>query len=577
MPSLARLALLWLLAGSLLACNLAISEGQAGPGATATLAALPSPSPTPDHLQQQVEALLASLSLRDRVGQLFLLGYFDASPTLDIYAMARLGRPGGVVLFAHNVGDPATTAGVINRLQETAVGTVGVPLLIAADQEGGIVSRLNQGFTPWPNMMALAATGDLSLAERVGRAMAEEMRAVGVNMNLAPVVDVLSNPYNTVISVRSFGGVPGVVSAFGQAVLRGLHAGGVIGTAKHFPGHGGTLEDSHFELPTDPRPREELAQSIAPFAAMVQAGVDVVMTAHVVYPALSGDGLAATFSPAIVGDLLRGQLGFEGVILSDALSMGAVLGDYTLNEAVERAIRAGVDMVTFGRGVTPEQQLAAIDHIVALVQAGALDEARINESARRILALKARYGLLAWSPIDPAGVSFDLEGHQALSYEVAANAVTLLRDRGGLLPLDPAGRVTVVYPMEVDSAPAAFQTYDPDVNLIGISLQPTQADWDGALAAAAGGGTVVLLTLDAAHYSGQGDLARALPAERTVTVALRSPFDLLAYPAINTHLLTYASNGHALYALARVLYGQAGAPGLLPVDIPGLAQHGFSG
>lgn len=513
---------------------------------------------------QRVEDLLRSMTLREKVGQMFLLGYFDASPTLSIYQMVEQGKPGGVVLFAHNVGDPQQTAVVVNDLQAEST----VPLLIAADQEGGIVTRLRDGFTLWPNMLAVGAARDEELAARVGAAMGDEMAAVGVNMALAPVADPLVNIHNGVIGVRSFGSVPELVGRYAGAIMDGFHAGGVIATAKHFPGHGGTLEDSHLQLPTDTRAYEDLTHDLAGFQALIDGGVDVMMTAHVVYPALSEDGLAATFSPAIVTRLLRDELGFEGVVLTDALSMGAVLQDFSLDEAVRRAIIAGVDMVTFGRGVTPEQQLAALAHIVAQVETGVIAEERVDESVRRILGLKERYSILDAVALDPAAVTFDLAAHQNLSYEVAAFALTETRDRERLLPLDLAERVTVVYPLDASGTARAFTAYDPDANLIGISRNVTQADWNGVLAAAEAGGPVVVLTLDAVTNDSLAALVRALPPERTIAVALRSPYDILVYPDVSTYLLTYGANDYALDVLARRLYGRGGAPGRLPVDMP---------
>jgi beta-N-acetylhexosaminidase len=565
---LCRLGLLVVLVVTSTACNLAPLPAPTVTPPPPTAAPTSPPLPMPDYDRDRVETILAAMTPEEKVGQMFMLGYFDASPTLDIYQMVERGRPGGIVLFAHNVGNPEETATVTNRLQAIALETSNVPLLIATDQEGGIVSRLQEGFTAWPNVMALAATRDPALAEQVGAAIAEELHAVGINMDLAPVADVLTNPANTVIGVRSFGSVPQLVSTFSTAMMRGLHSGGLIATAKHFPGHGGTADDSHLLLPSDNRSRAELEESLTPFVALIDAGVDAVMTAHVVYPALSGDGQAATLSDEIVTGLLREELGFDGVILSDALSMGAVMEQYTLEQAVERAIRAGVDMLTFGRGVSPERQLAAIAYVVRLMQLGILDEARIDDSVRRILALKSRYGLLDWSPLDPAAVDFDLAAHQALSYEVAAYAVTLLHDRAGLLPLDADGVVTVVYPMTASGAPPAFRAYDPDVNLIGVSPGVAQADRDGVMAAAEAGGTVVVLTQDVYTNAGQAALVRGLPPERTVAVAIRSPYDLLAYPEVQTYLLTYSGGDQALSALARMLYGRVGAPGRIPVDLP---------
>ncbi len=561
-PALTLLALL-----ALAACNFAPTQTPLPPSVTPVTVA---PTDTEVAIQTasaQVEAILAHLTPLERVGQMFMVGFTAGEP--DPAALVERTRAGGVVLFEQNVGTPQETAALVNRLQAAALEATGIPLLVATDQEGGVVAQLRRGFTYWPNAMAVAATGNLDIAERVGAGIAEELRAVGISMNLAPVVDVVDNPANTVIGVRSFGSNPGAVAAFGQATLRGFHSMGVIAVAEHFPGHGSVAQDSRTTRPVDARSRAEIDATLAPFAALIADGIDAVLLAHVVYPALSDDGLPATFSPTIATDLLRGQLGFQGVIVSDAPGMDAVLEQYSVEEAAQRAILAGADMLILSQNISAEQQAAAVQHVVTLVEAGEISPARIDASARRILSLKERYGLLAWEPIAPQGIAFHLSAHQTLSYEAAAYAVTLLRDQAGLLPLDPNRAVTVIYPLDFFGVPDIFRVYDPDVRAIGVTYAVSQAERSQALAAAEEGEQIVMLTLDVSRFPGQGELVRALPAGRTVVAAIRSPFDVLAFPGVNAYLLTYSGNDYALDALARVLYGQLGAQGRLPVEISG--------
>ncbi|MBE3582766.1 MAG: hypothetical protein IMX01_01480 [Limnochordaceae bacterium] len=397
--------------------------------------------PTPD-LDDRVNRILASTNLEQKLGQLFMVGFPGREPDAGIQEWLTRCHLGSVALFAHNLGTPAEVLALTNRLQQTAADAgAPVPLFLAADQEGGIVTRLSDhhGFTAFPGNMALGAIDDPQLAYQVARVMADEMRAVGINFNLAPVLDVNNNPRNPVIGVRSYGEDPVLVARLGVAQIRGfqqpLVAGktgafgpagedgaepackpsaeegtpprrkaalgpkpapryvGVVATAKHFPGHGDTAVDSHQARPVIPHARPRLdAVELLPFRAAIAADVAAIMTAHVSVPALEPDPhLPATLSSRVITGLLRQELGFEGLVVTDSLGMRGVSAEWSFAEAAIRALEAGCDLLCasshtyFGTSV--------YDAVLAAVRSGRLAEERIEASVRRVLRTKLLFGL----------------------------------------------------------------------------------------------------------------------------------------------------------------------------------------
>lgn len=301
----------------------------------------------------RVNALMARMTLEQKAGQVFMVFFSGAKVSRDLKTMIRDQHVGGVVLFnkTGNLQTLSQAAAMIAGAQTEAVAAgAGIALFVAVDQEGGDVVRLPAGATRFPSNMAIGATGSVEHARRVAEITARELRAVGVNMNLAPVLDVNDNPDNPVIGLRSFGSSPALVAALGSAMVGAYRANGIIAVAKHFPGHGNTAEDSHVRLPVVRRSVDELwATELAPFRAAITAGLDAVMTAHVAYPALDPDEqLPATLSPRVLRDVLRNRLAFDGLIVSDSITMDAIDGNQDLLLAVLAAFRSGVDVITFG-------------------------------------------------------------------------------------------------------------------------------------------------------------------------------------------------------------------------------------
>ena len=334
---------------------------------------------------------------RESIGQMFLSGFDGYEPPEDIVDLVRRLDLGGVIVFRANLADPDQIARLTDSLQEKARRA---PLLIAVDHEGGRVSRLPEPFTRLPPCRAVGRSGSADAAFELGRVAAEELLAVGINVNLAPVLDVDTNPLNPVIGDRSFGPDPHEVARLGLAVLKGFRQVGVIGCAKHFPGHGDTSQDSHATLPVVPHPIERLrAVELAPFRQVIRdpEGPEAVMSAHVLYPQLDA-GLPATLSRRILTDLLRTEMGFEGLIVTDDLEMKAISERFGPEEACVRAIQAGADLVLFCH--TPSHVRQCIEHVSALVDKGVLDAGRIRESLDRIRRLKARYAAKKLSPAE---------------------------------------------------------------------------------------------------------------------------------------------------------------------------------
>jgi len=318
-------------------------------------------------------------------GQLLSVGFDGTAADDELRARIAASEVGGVMLFRPNIATPGQLAGLVAEIRGAAPREL--PLLVSIDQEGGLVQRLRAPATEWPPMLSVGAAGDATRTAAVGRALGEELAAVGVGWNFAPVLDVHTNPANPVIGNRAFGTSADGVARQALAFWRGLRGAGLVGCGKHYPGHGDTWTDSHHELPVVAHDADRLrVVELAPFAAAARAGVEAFMTAHVLYPALDPDR-PATMSRRIATDLLRGELGFRGVLVSDDLGMKAVADRYSIEELAVGAIEAGVDHLLVRQPVA--RQRAAFEAIVRAAEARSDLRARVAESAARVAALKA--------------------------------------------------------------------------------------------------------------------------------------------------------------------------------------------
>ncbi|MFF5444559.1 glycoside hydrolase family 3 protein [Streptomyces sp. NPDC012888] len=538
------------------------------------------------------ERLLEGMTLAEQVGQLFVsrayghsatdpdpadaqanLTHFGVRTAAELVARYHLG---GIVYFAwaHNTRSPRQIAALSDGLQRVALDAPArIPLLLSTDQEHGIIARIGKPATLLPGAMALGAGGSVRAARRAARIAGAELAALGVRQDYAPVADVNTDPANPVIGVRSFGSDPQAVSALVAAQVRGYQDSGVAATAKHFPGHGDTATDSHVGLPVMDHSRAEWEElDEPPFRAAIAAGVDVVMSAHIVVPALDPSGDPATLSRPILTGLLRERLGFRGVVVTDALDMAGVRQKYGDDRVPVLALKAGCDQL-----LNPPDLALAHRSVMAAVRSGELTEERIGESVLRVLELKARRGLFTdpFTDADEVAAVVGRPAHLAAADEIAAGTTTVLADPRGLLPLDPAVRPRLLV-TGADPASPSGTTGPPTAVLarelaaLGFAARAVAAD--RAVAAAPGHDAVLVCTYNVPEGdSPQRTLVTDLIATGVpvVGVAVRNPYDAARLPECAASVATYSWTDVELRAAARVLAGAVRPAGRLPVPVPG--------
>ena len=533
-------------------------------------------------------ASASDLTLEEQIGQLLMVGFPGTMPTPQLMKLIQRYHVGNVILFSRNVQSARQLHELTARLQELArEGGQRQPLLIALDQENGMVQRLGEDATIFPGNMALGAVGSEQSAYEVALAAGQELRALGVNLNLAPVVDVNNNPANPVIGVRSFGEDPRQVARLAGAQIRGYQDAGVATCIKHFPGHGDTATDSHLAMPTVPYEMERLERiELVPFRSGIAAGTDCVMTAHIYFPALMGTtNLPATLSPAVIRQLLREQLGFQGVIMTDCLEMNAVSETVGVGRGAVLAKQAGNDLMLISHRY--DRQLAGLEALKAAVQAGAIAPEAIQEAAERILALKQRLGEREQRrSTTPTLADVGSAAHRRLSDQIYARSTTLVRNEHKLLPLhlEPDQRLLLVYThrdswtqVEDKGYPEAFlvecvRQRHAHTEVIVLSEKTASADYERLYSAAREADAILMVTVNALHDPQQAQVMQEFIklGRPLIGLAPYSPYDLLAFPELATYLVTYEYTRPAIAAAVRVLFGESSPQGKLPVSLPGL-------
>ena len=542
---------------------------------TAPAPPLVAPVPTPN-----VDAVMARLTVRQKVAQLvmpFLPGSYAAADDSAFLAAARWVdslEVGGVIV---SVGSPYDIATKLNGLQLRSR----LPLLVSADLEWGAGMRVTGG-TTFPHIMAVGATGNPLDAYTIGRAAAIEGRAVGIHVNFAPDADVNNNPLNPIINTRSFGEDPAQVGKLVAAYVRGVREHGMLSTLKHFPGHGDTETDSHIGLPTIRSGYARLDSiELVPFRAGIAAGADVVMSAHIAFPALTGDE-PGTLSAPVMSGLLRDSLQFRGLVVTDALTMGAIVAKYGAGEATVRAFLAGSDLL-----LMPNDPDSAVAAMMTAVQTGRIAAARLDASVRRLLEIKQRLGLFARRtvPLDsiPAAV-----GRRALldaAEDIASRAVTLVRDTIGTVKTLRSGgqRIALIaYGDELASFTGVrmaevLRSAGNAVHFFRLWPSSGPLSYDSARATIARAPTVVFAAnvrplTSRGHVALPDSLARLImatdSAKPTVLVSLGSPYLLSQAPTTKAYVLAWSAARAAERAAGRALAGLSPIRGRLPIRIP---------
>lgn len=578
-----------------------------------------------------VERTLKHLSLEEKVGQMLNVRYFtdfqnfDAPTYQQFREQMQKYHLGSITLTVHTDGPillkngPLEVAAVANQLQKDSK----LPLLIAADFERGLESRVS-GTLAFPDAMAFGAVGDPARAEQYGAIVAEEARAVGIQWNFFPVADVNSNPDNPIINARSFGEDPVMVGKMVSAYIKGASAHGLLTTAKHFPGHGDTSTDSHLGVARVEGNLQHLQTiELPPFREAISAGVPAVMVAHLAVPALENDpNKVATISSQVVTDVLRQQLGFQGVVVTDALEMRGLTSIYPPG-LVSPTARAAVDAVKAGDDVIlwPTDLDGAFQGIIAAVKRGEIPESRIDGSVRKVLEMKATVGLHRARLVDLDQLSHLLDKQENVEFaqKVAEDAITLVRDNHQVLPL------TLLPPPHTESETFQAQV-KPSVQVVSVIITDTiHGNWGRAfekalkqrradatvfyvdktlanamsseiLQAVKDAGKVVVAAYivptpaKQVMVNGQmvnsvgleeatGELLRSIleaASHKTVVVAMGNPYVAQSFPNIENYLCTFSNSTSSEIGVVKVLFGQIVPAGHLPVTLPGIAQRGFA-
>lgn len=571
-----------------------IAAAAAGAAASSARAAGSTPLP-PAAENGWVTSTMARMTLEEKVGQLFIQNVYGKDATtpdqrnVPLYGVASPAEVvqkyhlGGVIYFAwtDSVQNPDQIVGLSNGLQKAALtqpSKVRIPLQIATDQEQGVVTRIGPPATQFPGSMALGAGRSAADARTAAAITGQELLAMGVNTNFAPDCDVNVNPLNPVIGTRSFSSRPQLAAELAAAQVAGYQRDGkVASSAKHFPGHGDTATDSHVAFPVITHTREQWeAIDAPPFKAAINEQIDMIMTAHLSFPALDDSGNPATLSKPILTDVLRGELGYQGVIVTDSLAMQGVRDLYGDPEVAVRALLAGVDQLL----MTPAMD-DAFAAVLDAVRSGRIPQEDIDAKVRRVLSLKYRRGIVARPYADPSAVSsvVGTPAHLAAADSVTDRTTTLVKNDAKALPIAPSGKKVLVTGYGVSTTATlanALTGKGATVQSLQTGTSPTDAQVAAAVAAAADKDVVVVTTMKAWDTSvtdkrgGQQKLVKQLLAtgKTVVVVAVRDPYDIAYFTDAPTYVATYSYSPVAIEAAARVLVGDVSPTASLPVDIP---------
>jgi beta-N-acetylhexosaminidase len=541
---------------------------------------------------------MKTMTLREKIAQLVVIG-FNGHPMntrtrayRKFVHLVEQEQVGGLILVNVSNGrttakaDPLEAASFINRMQRLAK----IPLMVSGDFERGASMRVD-ATTPFPHAMAFTASRDPEEARIEGEITAREARALGVQWLFFPDADVNNNPDNPIINIRSYGENPADVSSFVSAFIAGAHSvpdARVLTTAKHFPGHGDTDTDTHLNLATIHGDKQRLEQvELTPFRAAIQSGTDAVMTAHIAVPALDDPGLPATLSPKIMTGVLRDELGFKGIIVTDALEMGGIAKGYSAGEAAVLALEAGADVL-----LMPADAEAAIDGVAAAVKSGHIKPARIDESVMRILTAKAHVGLATKRLVDLEEIHSVVNSTEsnAAAQQISDRSVTLVRNTGDVVPLKaPATTAFFILAegrtsLEGDAFGAEIRKRSAAANVILVDPTMSDADLNAAVQRASSATQYVVAAFaSVAAYRGSVALGGGFPAlvqnlvatkKPVALIALGNPYLLRSFPDVAAYMTTYSTVPPSEVSAVKALFGEIAIGGKLPVTIPGLAQYG---
>lgn len=520
------------------------------------------------------------MGLEKRIGQMIIAGFPSKMYDRHLHELIEKNLIANIILFCRNIGSKTEVADLNRSIQESMLQNTGIPAFIAIDQEGGMVTRLRRGVTFFPGNMAFAAAGINGSTFTEGKIAGKELKAIGINMNLAPVLDINNNPLNPVIGVRSYGDSEKKVAEYGTGYIKGIQKQGVIAAAKHFPGHGDTDLDSHLALPSVPHSMERLLKTeLYPFKKAIRCGVDAVMSAHVLFPAIEQQKLPATLSYNVLTGLLRERLRFNGLIITDCMEMNAIAANFGTVNAAVMAVKAGADLLCISHSL--DLQIKSLNAIREAVLCGDIPESRIDASVKRILDIKRKYGLFDNSyPDDDRGMDIvGCKNHLDFAGSVSRRSITLIKAAENLLPVKTGNLLAV--------SPAAVGMTGADDDIDGkkpfcravedrlggsstvIPLNPDRAAVKEILDRAKTADTVIVGTYNANLNEGQANAVNEMLKvnKNIIVVSLRNPYDILMFREVPVYICAYEYTPLSVNSVIRILDGTEKAVGRLPVRL----------
>ena len=530
---------------------------------------------------KRVKAIMDNMTIEQKIGQMFVVGFNGTEMTSDLIKAIENYHFGNVIYMGYNVTDPETLGNMSDSIQNKMLKENGVGAFISTDQEGGTVARIKVGGTHFVSNMAIGATGDYNNSFLEGKGCGEELRHYGINVDFAPVIDVNNNPDNPIIGVRSYSDNPLIVSLYGKNMYLGLRESNVMGCAKHFPGHGNTSTDSHYGLPTITTNMNELYQTeLAPYIASIANGIDAIMTTHIIFTAID-EVYPATLSKKVLTDLLRNELGYNGLIITDGMEMGAVTNNFGGYDVTGlKAILAGADILTYTTTANP---IRAYNGILNAYKKGELTEERINESVERILLKKLKYGILDNPYSEKDDISDLLVNNEELNNKFAEESLTLIR--GEFEGLDKDKKTLIISPttsndlgsgLEVSSFACFASKYlndlGYDTEYMTASLNITSNERSVALKIIDNFDQIVLAfsNVKKSNYKNTVNFVKEIAAlnKEVIVIGLDSPYDLMLYgDSVKTYLNAYNYQKATVIALSKWLSGEIEAKGTSSVSM----------
>lgn len=523
---------------------------------------------------------IKNMSLEQKIGQMFIVGF--ESPYVDehITKVIKECHLGNIIYFSRNIKDSKQLFEMNKELQKMALSENNAPLFISIDQEGGMVTRIPKGATFFPGNMALSAGGTSEDAYKQGCYCGEELNVLGINMNLAPVLDVNINSDNPVIGVRSYGEDPKRVSAFGTSYIKGLQESGIIATGKHFPGHGDTSTDSHLDLSSVPHDKKRLDQvELYPFKKAIESGINAIMSAHVVFPAYESENLPATLSKKVLTGLLRNTLRFNGLILTDCMEMKAIDTYFGTEKAAVMAVEAGADLICISHSL--DKQVQAYNNLLDAVKTGRISEERIDESVIRIISIKNKLEIDKFlnSSFEEIKTILNNETHKEFAQKISEQSITLVKNEQ-MLPLKNTEKILTISTNAISTTGADDSLSERSIaKVIGngfknfynevIDIKPTAMQVQHIKEIATSFDKIIVFTYNAHLYSEQAELVSKIYDinKNLIVISMRNPYDIKAFSYVPCYAAAYEYTPISLNSLIKLLKGDIKGSGKLPVSL----------